>query len=237
MSYLILIRHGQSTWNLEGRFTGWVDVDLTENGKHEAKKAAELIKKLNIKINYYFSSLQLRANNTLKIIQTTLNDNQNFIRAWELNERHYGMLTGLNKLEMGKKIGKEKVHQFRRSWELRPDPLDKNSEFHPLNINTYKSMSIKEIPDTESLQDTYERVINFYNSDVKNKIKSGNILISAHGNSIRALCKYLFKLDEKQISKLEIPTGNPLLIEIDENEKINNCNYLDQERAKDLLVF
>ena len=237
MSYLILIRHGQSTWNLEGRFTGWVDVDLTENGKHEAKKAAELIKKLNIKINYYFSSLQLRANNTLKIIQTTLNDNQNFIRAWELNERHYGMLTGLNKLEMGKKIGKEKVHQFRRSWELRPDPLDKNSEFHPLNINTYKSMSIKEIPDTESLKDTYERVINFYNSDVKNKIKSGNILISAHGNSIRALCKYLFKLDEKQISKLEIPTGNPLLIEIDENEKINNCNYLDQERAKDLLVF
>ena len=237
MSYLILIRHGQSTWNLEGRFTGWVDVDLTENGKHEAKKAAELIKKLNIKINYYFSSLQLRANNTLKIIQTILGDNQNFIRAWELNERHYGMLTGLNKVEMGKKIGKEKVHQFRRSWDLRPDPLDKNSEFHPLNINTYKSMSIKEIPDTESLKDTYERVINFYNSDVKNKIKSGNILISAHGNSIRALCKYLFKLDEKQISKLEIPTGNPLLIEIDENEKINNCNYLDQDRAKDLLVF
>jgi 2,3-bisphosphoglycerate-dependent phosphoglycerate mutase len=98
-------------------------------------------------------------------------------------------------------------------------------------------MSIKEIPDTESLKDTYERVINFYNSDVKNKIKSGNILISAHGNSIRALCKYLFKLDEKQISKLEIPTGNPLLIEIDKNEKIYNCNYLDQDRAKDLLVF
>jgi len=98
-------------------------------------------------------------------------------------------------------------------------------------------MSIKEIPDTESLKDTYERVINFYSSDVKNKIENGNILISAHGNSIRALCKYLFKLDEKQISKLEIPTGNPLLIEIDENEKINNCNYLDQDRAKDLLVF
>ena len=108
MSYLILIRHGQSTWNLEGRFTGWVDVDLTENGKLEAKKAAELIKKLDIKINYYYSSLQLRANNTLKIIQKILNDNQNFIRAWELNERHYGMLTGLNKVEMSKKIGKEK---------------------------------------------------------------------------------------------------------------------------------
>jgi len=134
MSYLILIRHGQSTWNLEGRFTGWVDVDLTENGKHEAKKAAELIKELNIKINHYFSSFQLRANNTLKIIQTTLNDNQNFIRAWELNERHYGMLTGLNKVEMGKKIGKEKVHQFRMSWDLRPEPLDRKNPFHPLNI-------------------------------------------------------------------------------------------------------
>ena len=237
MSYLILIRHGQSTWNLENRFTGWVDVDLTENGKLEAKKAGELIKTSNIQIDYYYSSLQLRANHTLKIIQKSLNDEKNFVKTWKLNERHYGGLTGLNKVEMSKKLGEEKVHQFRRSWDLRPDPLDKNNEFHPLNINTYKSMSIKEIPDTESLKDTYERVINFYNSDVKNKIKSGNILISAHGNSIRALCKYLFKLDEKQISKLEIPTGNPLLIEIDENEKINNCNYLDQDRAKDLLVF
>ena len=237
MSYLILIRHGQSTWNLENRFTGWVDVDLTENGKLEAKKAGELIKTSNIQIDYYYSSLQLRANHTLKIIQKSLNDEKNFVKSWKLNERHYGGLTGLNKIEMSKKLGEEKVHQFRRSWDLRPDPLDKNNEFHPLNINTYKSMSIKEIPDTESLKDTYERVINFYNSDVKNKIKSGNILISAHGNSIRALCKYLFKLDEKQISKLEIPTGNPLLIEIDENEKINNCNYLDQDRAKDLLVF
>ena len=237
MSYLILIRHGQSTWNLEGRFTGWVDVDLTENGKHEAKKAAELIKKLNIKINYYFSSLQLRANNTLKIIQKTLNDNQNFIRAWELNERHYGMLTGLNKVEMGKKIGEEKVHQFRRSWDLRPEPLDKKSPFRPLNIDTYKSISNENIPDTESLKDTYERVIKFFETVIKNKIKHGNILISAHGNSIRALCKYLFKLDEYQIAKLEIPTGNPLLIDIDEKLKIKSCNYLDKERSNDLVVF
>ena len=237
MSYLILIRHGQSTWNLEGRFTGWVDVDLTENGKHEAKKAAELIKKLNIKINYYFSSLQLRANNTLKIIQTTLNDNQNFIRAWELNERHYGSLTGLNKIEMSDKLGKEKVYQFRRSWDLRPEVLDKKSQLHPLNIETYKDVPRKNIPDTESLKDTYERVISYFDSEIKNKIKKGNILISAHGNSIRALCKYLFKLDEKQISKLEIPTGNPLMIEISENLKIKNCEYLDKERAKDLVVF
>ena len=129
MSYLILIRHGQSIWNLENRFTGWVDVDLTENGKLEAKKAGDLIKESNIKINYYYSSLQLRANHTLKIIQKSLNDEKNFARAWELNERHYGGLTGLNKEEMSEKLGKEKVHKFRRSWDLRPEPLDKKTNF------------------------------------------------------------------------------------------------------------
>jgi len=237
MSYLILIRHGQSIWNLENRFTGWVDVDLTENGKLEAKKAGDLIKESNIKINYYYSSFQLRANHTLKIIQKSLNDEKNFARAWELNERHYGGLTGLNKEEMSEKLGKEKVHQFRRSWDLRPDPLDKKNEFHPLNISTYKDIPSKKIPNTESLKDTYERVINYYESEIKNKIKNGNILISAHGNSIRALCKYLFKLDEAQISKLEIPTGNPLLIYIDKDQKVTTCKYLDQARAKDLVVF
>ena len=237
MSYLILVRHGQSTWNLEKRFTGWVDVDLTENGKLEAKKAADLIMETNIKIDYYYSSYQLRANHTLKIIQQSLNDNKKFIRAWELNERHYGELTGLNKVEMGKKIGEEKVHQFRRSWDLRPDPLDRKSKFHPLNIDIYKDIPANKIPDTESLKDTYERVINYFLNEIKNKIKNGSILISAHGNSIRALCKYLFKLDENQISKLEIPTGNPLLLNIDENLKINSCKYLDQNRSKDLLVF
>ena len=237
MSYLILIRHGQSTWNLENRFTGWVDVDLTENGKLEAKKAGNLIKESNIQINYYYSSIQLRAIHTLKIIQETLDDKKDFVRVWELNERHYGGLTGLNKIEMSKKLGKEKVHQFRRSWDLRPDPLDKNSEFHPLNINTYKNVPINKIPNTESLKDTYIRVINYFELELKDKIKKGNTLISAHGNSIRALCKYLFKLDEKQISKLEIPTGNPLIIDLDESQIITNCKYLDQDRAKDLLIF
>ena len=237
MSYLILIRHGQSTWNFEKRFTGWVDLDLTENGKLEAKKAGDLIKKTNIEINYYYSSFQARANHTLKIIQRSLNDEKNFIKAWELNERHYGGLTGLNKVEMSTKLGEEKVYQFRRSWDLRPDPLDKKSKFHPLNIDTYKDIPKKFIPDTESLKDTYERVTNYFEIEIKKKLKNGNILISAHGNSIRALCKYLFKIDKKQISKLEIPTGNPLLIDINENKKINSCKYLDQDRAKDLLVF
>tara|TARA_X000001036_G_C20163227_1_gene596281 strand:- start:104 stop:598 length:495 start_codon:yes stop_codon:yes gene_type:complete len=155
--------------------------------------------------------------------------------AWELNERHYGALTGLNKDEMKIKLGEEKVHKFRRSWDLRPDPLDKNNPYHPLNIDTYKKVPVENIPDTESLKDTYERVLKFYNQEIKNNT-SDNILISAHGNSIRAICKYLFGLDNNEISKLEIPTGNPLLIKL-ENNKIFNCRYLDKERAKDLLVF
>ena len=237
MSYLILVRHGQSTWNLEKKFTGWVDVDLTENGKLEAKKSGELIKSKNINIDIYYSSFQLRAKNTLKLIKEILQDTTISKEAWQLNERHYGALTGLNKDEMKLKLGEEKVHQFRRSWDLRPDPLDKNNPYHPTNIETYKEIPINEIPDTESLKDTYERVLEFYKKDIENKISENNILISAHGNSIRALCKYLFKLDENQISKLEIPTGNPLLITLDSNKKITDCKYLDNERAKDLVVF
>jgi len=237
MSYLILVRHGQSVWNLEKKFTGWVDVDLTENGKLEAKKAGELIKTKNINIDIYYSSFQLRAKNTLKLIKQELQDTKVSKEAWQLNERHYGALTGLNKDEMKVKLGEEKVHQFRRSWDLRPDPLDKNNPYHPININTYKEIPINRIPDTESLKDTYERVLEFYKKDIENKISENNILISAHGNSIRALCKYLFKLDENQISKLEIPTGNPLLINLDKENKITECKYLDHERAKDLVVF
>jgi 2,3-bisphosphoglycerate-dependent phosphoglycerate mutase len=237
MSYLILVRHGQSVWNLEKKFTGWVDVDLTENGKSEATKAGELIKMKNIDIDIYYSSFQLRAKNTLKLIKQELQDTKVSKEAWQLNERHYGALTGLNKDEMKVKLGEEKVHQFRRSWDLRPDPLDKNNPYHPINIDTYKEIPINKIPDTESLKDTYERVLEFYKQEIENKISNNNILISAHGNSIRALCKYLFKLDENQISKLEIPTGNPLIIKLDKENKIIDCKYLDKERAKDLVVF
>ena len=236
MSYLILVRHGQSIWNLKNKFTGWVDVDLAENGKSEAKKAGELIKNEQIKVDLYYSSFQLRAKNTLKLIKEILQDNRDFNESWELNERHYGALTGLNKDEMKLKLGEEKVHQFRRSWDLRPDPLNKDNPYHPTNIDTYKTIPTDLIPDTESLKDTYERVIKFYQREIESKIKNNNILISAHGNSIRALCKYLFQLDENQISKLEIPTGNPLLIET-EKGKIKHARYLDKDRAKDLLVF
>ena len=237
MSFLILVRHGQSTWNLEKRFTGWVDVNLTEKGKSEAEKAGLLIKEKKINIDFYYSSFQLRANNTLKIIQKVLNDKKIFSRAWQLNERHYGALTGLNKIEMGKKIGEKKVHEFRRSWDIKPEALDKESSYHPLNIETYKNVPIDLIPDTESLKDTYERVIKYYDEEIKDKLKQKNILIAAHGNSIRALCKNLFNLNNKQISDLEIPTGNPLVIELNKNVEIVKCEYLDKERAKNLLVF
>ena len=237
MSYLILVRHGQSVWNLEKKFTGWVDVDLTKNGKLEAKKSGELIKLQNINIDIFYSSYQLRAKNTLRLIKEILGDESLSQEAWQLNERHYGALTGLNKDEMKIKIGEEKVHQLRRSWDLRPDPLDKSNPYHPLNIKTYKKIPISNIPDTESLKDTYERVLKFYKQTIENEISNNNILISAHGNSIRALCKYLFKLDENQISKLEIPTGNPLLIKLNKENKITDCKYLDRERAKDLVVF
>ena len=237
MSFLILVRHGQSTWNLEKRFTGWVDVNLTEKGKSEAEKAGLLIKEKKIKIDFYYSSFQLRANNTLKIIQKVLNDKKIFSRAWQLNERHYGALTGLNKIEMGKKIGEKKVHEFRRSWDIKPEALNKESSYHPLNIETYKNVPMDLIPDTESLKDTYERVINYYNAEIRDKLKQKNILIAAHGNSIRALCKKLFNLNNKQISDLEIPTGNPLIIELSKNLEIVKCEYLDKERAKNLLVF
>ena len=237
MNYLILVRHGQSKWNLEKRFTGWVDVDLTENGKLEAEKAGSLIKEKNISIDIYYSSLQLRAKNTLKIIQKVLSDKKDFIKAWQINERHYGALTGLNKVEMSQKIGENKVYQFRRSWEMKPDPLSKDSPYHPSKIETYNNIPKGKIPDTESLKDTYERVIKFYDEEIKRHLRNKNVLISAHGNSLRALCKYLFKLDSDQISKLEIPTGNPLVIELNEKYEIQNCEYLDKDRAKNLIIF
>ena len=237
MSNLILVRHGQSEWNLENRFTGWVDVDLAPKGKLEACKAGELIKEKKIKFDYFFTSYQKRAINTLKLILNTLGiKDAHIIKAWQLNERHYGSLTGLNKDEMKKKLGEKKVHEFRRSWDISPDPLSKNNPYHPANIEAYKDVPLENIPDTESLKDTYERVLPYFIKEIQNKLINKNILISAHGNSIRAICKFLFKLSEDKIPKLEIPTGNPLFISLD-NNKIIKCYYLDNERAKDLIAF
>ena len=236
MSHLILVRHGQSLWNLENRFTGWVDVELSKNGREEASKAGKLIKNLKIDFGMFYTSYLKRANETLNIILKEINvENNQVVKAWELNERHYGNLTGLNKDEMKKKLSEEKVHQLRRSWDIPPEKLDKDSPYHPLNNIIYKDIPKNLIPDTESLKDTYDRVIPYYKSYIMGNIKN-NVLISAHGNSIRALCKFLFNLDNKDISKLEIPTGNPLILKF-ENGKIISANYLDKERSKNLIIF
>jgi len=236
MSHLILIRHGQSVWNLENKFTGWVDVKLSSKGKEEATKAGELIRKLDINFGSFYTSYLKRAIDTLNIILKT-NDlnNVKVKKAWQLNERHYGSLTGLNKDDMKKKLSEEEVYKFRRSWDKAPDKLDKSSPYHPCKIDIYKSIPENLIPDTESLKDTYDRVIPYYKNNITDNLTK-NVLISAHGNSIRALCKYLFNLDNNNISKLEIPTGNPLKLEI-KSGKVIYAKYLDQKRAKDLIVF
>ena len=163
MSHLILVRHGQSLWNLENRFTGWVDVELSKKGEEEAIKAGNLIKDLDITIDSIFTSYLTRAIKTLELIMKVNKfKNLPFTKAWELNERHYGALTGLNKDEMKKKLSEDKVHELRRSWDKPPDKLDASSIYHPNNINIYKNIPKDKIPNTESLKDTYERVVPYY---------------------------------------------------------------------------
>ncbi len=238
MSQLILVRHGQSIWNLEKRFTGWVDVDLTAQGKLEACKSGELIKQLKIPLDHFFCSYQKRAINTLGLILNTINIKPNKInKAWQLNERHYGELTGLNKDEMKKIHGEKKIRQFRRSWDISPLPLSEKSPYHPKNIEAYKEIPRNKIPSTESLKDTFDRVIPFYLKNIYPLIKNKeNVLIVAHGNSLRALCKNIFGISEKNIINFEIPTGNPLLIKFDNKLKTDKFFYLDKERSKNLMI-
>ena len=238
MNHLIAIRHGQSLWNLEKKFTGWVDIELSDQGRLEAYKAGELIKKMNLKIDSFFCSYQKRAIDTLDLMLNILDVKPSQItKAWELNERHYGELTGLNKDEMKKVYGEKKIHIFRRSWDMSPAPLDKKNPYHPLNIEIYKNIPKNKIPDTESLKNTYERVIPYYLKNIEPLIQNGqNILISAHGNTLRALCKKLFNISDANISKLEIPTGNPLLIKFNKNLIVSDGYYLDSSRSRNLLV-
>ena len=236
MSKLILTRHGQSVWNAENRFTGWVDVDLSEAGKAEAKQSGELLKELNIQIDICYTSCLKRAIETLTIILDSINLSLKFNTAWELNERHYGSLTGLNKEETKNKIGDEQFKKYRRSWDVAPPPIKTDSDyltnFSPLNSAIPKD----KIPLTESLKDTYKRVVPYYNLEISKNLKDNrNILISAHGNSLRALCKYLFKISDTKINELEIPTGNPLIIEFDKNLEIQKYFYLNEARAKEII--
>ena len=237
MSELILVRHGQSIWNLQNRFTGWYDVDLSDKGLSEARKAGELLVNKNIRIDFAYTSYLKRANSTLEIILKNMNlENLGFTRSWEFNERHYGSLTGLNKSEMREKLGEEKIKIYRRSWDIAPPDLSEDDEFNPRNDLIYKDININSIPNTESLKDTYDRVIPYFNINIRPKILAGrNVIIAAHGNSLRALCKLLFNISNENINELEIPTGNPLLVELSSDLNFISANYLDETRAQTII--
>ena len=237
MTKLILTRHGQSTWNAENRFTGWVDVDLSDKGIEEAEKSGQIIKDLNIKIDISYTSYLKRAIKTLTSILKKNNLELKFNTAWQLNERHYGSLTGLNKEETKQKIGEDQFKKYRRSWDIAPPPMSKNDKnqflFGSLNNNIPKD----KVPFTESLKNTYHRVIPFYENKIKPDLQNNkNVLIAAHGNSLRALCKKLFNISDHKINELEIPTGNPLVIEFDMSLKIKDIKYLDESRSKVIIT-
>ena len=228
MNNLILVRHGQSLWNRERRFTGFVDIELTEDGKSEAEHAGRLIKELNIEFDAYFTSELKRAMNSLNIILEILNKpNVKINKAWELNERHYGELTGLNKDDTIKKYGNKQVQIWRRSFNTRPPPMDKQHPYRgKINSNIL----------SESLEDTVKRVIPYYEKKIKPLISSKkNILIVFHGNSCRALLMKILNISKEKIVKLEIPTGNPLLLKFEDNLKVQDYKYLDPKRAKKIL--
>ncbi len=237
MTKLVLVRHGQSQWNLENRFTGWVDVGLTPEGVKEAKKAGKLLSKEKIDFDIAFTSYQKRAIKTLWLTLEALDQMSIPVtKDWRLNERHYGGLTGLNKQETRDKHGDEQVHIWRRSFDVPPPQIDKDSEFHPIHDRKYIGIDPAELPIGESLKMTTERVLPYFDRQISPFIRGGsNLIISAHGNSLRALLKTLFKVSDKDIPGFEFPTGNPLLITLEPNStNVVSAKYLDEDRAKDL---
>ena len=228
MYKLVLVRHGQSAWNLENRFTGWTDVDLTDLGKAEAAEAGKLLKESGYDFDIAYTSVLKRAIKTLGIIQDAMDlDWLPVIRAWQLNERHYGSLQGLNKTEMAEKFGEAQVKIWRRSYDVPPPPLELDDSRHPRFDRRYASLTPGQLPATESLKITLERVLPYWNSTLAPEIKSGKrLLVVAHGNSIRALVKYLDNISESEITELNIPTGLPLVYELDKELKPIKNYYL-----------
>ena len=237
MTSLVLVRHGQSQWNLENRFTGWVDVGLTALGVREAKKAGKLVAKAGVEFDVAFTSYQRRA---IKTLWLSLEAAEQFhipvTKDWHLNERHYGGLTGLNKQETRDKHGDEQVHIWRRSFDVPPPQIDVDNEFHPSHDPKYKQIDPAELPTGESLKITCERVLPYFKSQIVPFIRANNnVIISAHGNSLRAIMKELFDVADEDIPGFEFPTGNPLLIEFEEGTlNIKSAKYLDKKRAKEL---
>ena len=221
MKKLVLVRHGQSIWNLENRFTGWTDVDLSEKGINEAIEAGKVLKQKGYNFDLAFTSVLKRAEDTLKYILKEMDEeNIEIKRSWKLNERHYGALQGLNKDETKKKYGDEQVLLWRRRTDVRRPELEVTDSRYPGNDEKYKDLSEDELPRTENLIDTIKRVIEYWNSNIKPELeKDRNIIIVAHGNSLRGLMKYLDNISDEDIIKLEIQTGNPICYELDDNLK------------------
>ena len=232
---LVLLRHGESIWNKENRFTGWTDVDLSEKGISEAKESGETLKNEGYTFDIAFTSVLKRAIRTLWI---TL-DNMDLMwipvyRSWRLNEKHYGTLQGLNKADTAKKYGEEQVLLWRRAYDIQPPAIEITDPRHPANDPRYKELDSSEIPSTECLKDTVERFLPYWHNDIAPVLKSGKkILIAAHGNSLRALIKYLDKVSDNDIVKLNIPTGIPLVYELDKDLNAIKHYYLgDPEKVK-----
>lgn len=219
---LVLVRHGQSLWNLENRFTGWTDVDLTEKGVEEATNGGIELKEKNIKFDIVYTSYLKRAIKTMNIILEQADQMYLPIKkTWRLNERHYGALQGFNKKETAIEHGEEQVHIWRRSFATPPPKLDKDDKRSPAFEEKYAELNEDEIPLSESLKDTIERVLPYWNDEISKDIKKEkNILIVAHGNSLRALIKYLLKISDEKITELNLPTGKPLIFDIDKEQNV-----------------
>ena len=228
MIKLVLVRHGQSKWNLENKFTGWTDVELSDQGIKEAKEAGKVLKEKGFKFDVAYTSVLKRANDTLMYILEELGENSIPVKkSWRLNERHYGALQGLNKAETRKKYGEEQVLLWRRSTDVKPPELSEDDERYPGNDSKYKELSKEELPKTENLIDTIERVMIYWNSDIKKDLEEGKrVIIAAHGNSLRGLIKYLDNMTDEEIIKLELETGNPICYELDDNLKPIRHYYL-----------
>ena len=241
MKKLVLIRHGESEWNKENRFTGWTDVELSQKGREEARQAGQLLKNQGYSFDKAYTSVLKRANHTLDGVLFELGETDIPVtRSWKLNERHYGALQGLNKAETAAKYGDEQVHEWRRSWDVRPPLLDSDDKRNPVLDPLYKGVPADELPLGESLKDTVRRVVPFFESDIVPEIKAGkNVVIAAHGNSLRALVKFLDHISDDDIAGLDIPTGVPLVYELDDDMNPLRHYYLgdpDVIRAREEAV-
>jgi len=228
MKKLVLVRHGESIWNLENRFTGWTDVELSKNGIEEAESAGEILKSDGYLFDIAYTSYLKRAIHTLWKVLDKLDQNWIPVRkTWHLNERHYGALQGLNKTEITEKYGIEQVNLWRRGYQVRPPELEVSDDRYPGKELKYRNLSLEELPLTECLKDTVDRFLPYCHKEIFPKIKSGEkVLISAHGNTLRALVKYLDGISDADISSLNIPTGIPLVYELDDNLKPIKHYYL-----------